>query len=89
MAKAHLVWSIESVLDYQSVFSVLGGITAVSGSQPQDLIHSPGLSLQPNTVVISAQKYWREKTCFTLWSLSVSLAAAEMAPSNDPWMVGG
>lgn len=55
MAKAHLVWSIESVLDYQSVFFVLGGITAVSGSQPQDLIHSPGLSLQPNTSHLSSE----------------------------------
>ena len=57
----HLVRSIESVLDGQSVASVLFCVAAISGPQSQDLIHTTCLFLQSTNYV----HYMNASTCMS------------------------
>ena len=77
--------SIKPVLHCQSIVSVLSWVTPVSGSQSQDLVHSPGLRLREGGAVSILLLH----CACTLCSLRVSVAAAEMTPWKGPWMVGG
>ena len=48
---ANLVWSIQSILDRQSVCLVLLRVTAICRSQSQDLIDPPRLTLSGETII--------------------------------------